>query len=294
MRRKLGVVVIGAVAVALAAAGCQSNSGTPGSNASDGPVSGKLSYDDKAVGPAPAISGATKGGIITILGSADFDRFDPQADYRGDGIMVTNQLVARSLTGYYEDGDSVRLVGDLATTTGEQSNDCRSWKYTLRDNIKFEDGTAITSQDIAYGISRSFDEGEADGPTYLQRWLSGADDYTSVYPGPFKNKGTIAPGIATPDSKTIAFTFKDPHCDFPLAAALPTTVPVPAAKDAGPGNYETSVVASGPYKIKSYTRGDMLELEKNPNWDPTSDPIRHQYADGFKFDWTATGPRRGD
>jgi peptide/nickel transport system substrate-binding protein len=290
VRRKLGAVVIGTVAVALAAAGCQSNSGTPSSDASQGPVSGKLTYDDKAVGPAPVISGATKGGNITILSSADFDRFDPQADYRGDGIMVTNQLVARSLTGYYEDGNSVRLTGDLATTTGEQTNSCRNWKYTLRDNVKFEDGTAITSKDIAYGISRSFDSGESDGPTYLQRWLAGSDDYNSVYSGPFKNPGTIAPGIATPDSKTITFTFKDPHCDFPLAAALTTTVPVPAAKDKGPGNYETSVVASGPYKIKNYVRGDNLVLEKNPNWDPTSDPLRHQYADGFKFDFTAQDP----
>jgi peptide/nickel transport system substrate-binding protein len=249
-----------------------------------------LSYDDTAKGPAPVISGATKGGQVTILGSADFDRFDPQADYRGDGIMVTNQLVGRTLTAYYEEGDKVKLVGDLATTTGTQSNGCKTWKYTLRDGIKFEDGTAITSKDIAYGISRSFDEGEADGPTYLQRWLSGSDDYGKVYPGPFKNAGTIAPGITTPDDKTIQFEFKDAHCDFPLAAALPTTVPVPKAKDPGPGKYDDKVIASGPYKIKSYTRGDKLVLEKNPNWDPATDPVRHQYPDGYTFDWTASDP----
>ena len=50
------------------------------------------------------------------------------------------------------------------------------------------------------------------------------------------------------------------------------------------------MVSSGPYKIKTYTSGETLELEKNPNWDPTTDPIRHQFADGFKFDWTAADP----
>ncbi len=292
MRLKFGAVVIGTVAVALAATGCQSNTG-PSSGPTVGPLTGKLTYDDAAKGPAPEISGATKGGMVTILASADFDRFDPQADYRGDGIMVTNQLVARTLTAYYESGtdhDKVKLVGDLATTTGEVSNECKTWKYTLRDGIKYEDGSAITSKDIAYGISRAFDEGEADGPTYIQRWLAGDEDYAKVYEGPFKKPGTIAPGIKTPDDKTIQFDFKESHCDFPLAAALPTTVPVPQAKDPGPGKYDDKVIASGPYKIKSYARGDKLVLEKNPNWDPATDPVRHQYPDGFTFDWTASDP----
>jgi peptide/nickel transport system substrate-binding protein len=289
VRLKFGAVVIGTVAVALAATGCQSNTGAPPS-ATSAPITGKLSYDDNAKGPAPEISGATKGGTLTVLGSADFDRFDPQADYRGDGIMVTGQLVGRTLTGYYEDGDKVKLVGDLATNTGVQSDSCKTWKYTLRDGIKFEDGSAITSKDIAYGVSRSFDEGEADGPTYLQRWLAGNEDYAKVYEGPFKKPGSIAPGIETPDDKTIIFKFKDSHCTFPLAAALLTTVPVPQAKDPGPGKYDDKVISSGPYKIKSYTRGESLVLEKNPNWDPATDPIRHQYPDGYKFDWTASDP----
>jgi len=290
VRLKFGAVVIGTVAVALAATGCQTNSGGTGGATAAPEVTGKLSYDDKAKGPAPEIPGAKKGGILTILGSADFDRFDPQADYRGDGIMVTGQLVGRTLTTYYEEGDKVRLVGDLATTTGEASDSCKQWKYTLRDGITFEDGSAITSKDIAYGISRSFDEGEADGPTYLQRWLAGNDDYAKVYEGPFKKPGSIAPGIETPDAKTIIFKTKDSHCDFPLAAALLTSVPVPQAKDPGPGKYDDKVISSGPYKIKKYTRGEVLELEKNPNWKPESDPARHQYVDGFKFDWTAADP----
>ena len=290
MRLKFGAVVIGTLAVALAATGCQSNTGGGGGATPAPQVTGKLSYDDKAKGPAPEIPGATKGGTVTVLGSADFDRFDPQANYRGDGIMVTGQLLGRTLTTYYEEGDKVRLVGDLATTTGEVSDGCKTFKYTLRDGVKFEDGTAITSKDIAYGISRAFDEGEADGPTYMQRWLAGNDDYAKVYEGPFKKPGTIAPGIETPDDKTIIFKMKDAHCDFPLAAALLTSVPVPQAKDPGPGKYDDKVISSGPYKIKKYTRGEVLDLEKNPNWDPNSDPARHQYADGFHFDWTAADP----
>ena len=46
MRLKFGAVVIGTFAVALAAAGCQSNTGGGGGSTPAPSVTGKLSYDD--------------------------------------------------------------------------------------------------------------------------------------------------------------------------------------------------------------------------------------------------------
>jgi len=295
VRRNLAAVVLGTLAVALAASACQSNTGTtPGPGPTNAPGGSFIKVDDLK-GPAPAIANAAKGGTVTVLGSTDFDNADPQANYRGDGILVYEQLFLRTLTGYYEeiaaDGKiTLKLAGDLATSTGTASADCKTWTYTLRDGVKFQDGTAITSKDIAYGISRSFDGKLADGPQYLQKFLAGGDDYETFYPGPFKNKGTIAPGITTPDDKTIVFTFPAAHCDFPLAATLPTTIPVPVAKDAGPGEYEKNIIASGPYQIEKWTRGEKMTLVRNPSWDPASDPLRHDYPDKWVFDWSATDP----
>jgi len=284
-------VLIGTLAVALAATGCTQTTNTPTPGTTGNTAGGSFTVDDKAVGPAPEIQGAKKGGTLTILGSTDLDRHDPQADYRGDGIMLYNQLVTRTLTTYYEeiqpDGTiKTKLVGDLATSTGE-TTDCKTYKYTLRDGIKFEDGSAITSKDIAYGVSRSFDDSTADGPHYIQQWLT-SSDYQATYKGPYKEAGKIAPGIATPDDKTITFTLQSAHCDFPMAAALLTTVPVPQAKDPGPNKYDSDlIVASGPYMIESLIRGEKLALVRNPNWDPATDPARHAYPDKVTFDWTA-------
>jgi peptide/nickel transport system substrate-binding protein len=291
VRLKLGAVVLGSLAVALAASACtQTTQPTTGPTNQAG---GSFVKADDLKGPAPAIPGATPGGTVTILGSTDFDDADPQGNYRGDGILVYEQLFLRTLTGYYEevspDGSILlKLAGDLATTTGTSEDGCKKWTYTLRDGIKFQDGSAITSKDIAYGVSRSFDGRLATGPQYLQKALAGNDDYESVYPGPFVNKGTLAPGITTPDDKTIVFTFAKAFCDFPLAATLPTTIPVPVAKDPGPGEYEKNIVASGPYQIESWTRGEKMTLVRNPNWDPNSDPLRHNYPDKWVFDWSAT------
>jgi peptide/nickel transport system substrate-binding protein len=102
---------------------------------------------------------------------------------------------------------------------------------------------------------------------------------------------SLAPGITTPDDKTIVFTLKEGHPEWPLIMALNTTSPVPAAKDTGDA-YERAWVSSGPYKQDGpYDGTTKLKLTKNSNWDPATDAIRHQYADNWVFDFS---PNRND
>ena len=49
--------------------------------------------------------------------------------------------------------------------------------------------------------------------------------------------------------RTIEFRFPDAHPDFPRAAALPVTAPVPQAQDTRT-RYRTTFVASGPYQLQ--------------------------------------------
>ena len=76
--------------------------------------------------------------------------------------------------------------------------------------------------------------------------------------------------MTTPDDKTIKFALKDAHPEMPFLVALPTTPPVPKAKDTG-AKYEAEFVASGPYmRDGTYDQTTKLTLKKNPNWDPKS------------------------
>ena len=65
--------------------------------------------------------------------------------------------------------------------------------------------------------------------------------------------------------------------------SLPATAPLPADKDTGV-NLDNQPFSSGPYKIAKNTPGVEIVLERNTNWDPATDPVRHQYPD--KFVWT--------
>jgi len=66
---------------------------------------------------------------------------------------------------------------------------------------------------------------------------------------------------------------------------MTTTVPVPKAKDTKT-EYDRHPFSSGPYKIKTYAIGNSMVLERNPNWDPNSDPLRTALPDTFTFTFT--------
>jgi peptide/nickel transport system substrate-binding protein len=278
-----------ALAVAGALGACSKNTGShSGSNNADlGRTNvGVISTNPKdSQGPAPAVEGAKPGGTLRIIKADEYVHLDPQENYTLPATAL-GQLIYRTLTAFREDGKGhLTLVGDLATDPGTDVNkDCKTWKYTIKSGLKFEDGSALTAKDIAYGIARSFSDSMSDGATYIQSLLAG-DDYSKAYPGPWSGNLTV-PGLDVPDDHTMVFHLQKAYCDFPFAASMNTTVPVPRSQDTKE-NYDNRPFSSGPYKIKEYKKGTDLILERNPNWDPNTDPIRHNYPDQV---YVETGP----
>jgi peptide/nickel transport system substrate-binding protein len=287
VRRPFRALCVGVLAVALAAAGCSKNTGTSSNSNQDKTTTQTATLAKNSDGPAPEVSGAKKGGTITAYQTGDFEHLDPAQNYVTDA-QVTGILIYRTLTAFRENGDGkLEVVGDLATNTGESSNGGKTWTFHLKDGLKYEDGSPVTSKDIAYGIARSFSPDLPNGPHYWQAWLAGDADYNAKYKGPYNGGSVLPPNTETPDDKTIVFNFPKPQADIPLAGALPTTAPVPQSKDTKI-KYDNRPFSSGPYKIETYTRSQKLVLVKNPNWDPKTDPFRHQYPDKFIVDFTKT------
>jgi peptide/nickel transport system substrate-binding protein len=282
---------IGALGVAIAASGCTSasNQGTGGGQTQQ--QTGVVSHDPKdSQGPAAPITGATKGGTITVLEPADFEHLDPARSYVNIQ-QVVGTLLTRSLTTYKEvpqAGGTVKMtvVGDMATDTGTDVNkDCKVWKFTLKDGLKYEDGSAVTAADVAYGIARSFSDQLTEGPHYVQNWLTGngstSSDYNKTYKGPYNGGAEVPPGV-TVEGNSITFTFPKAQCDMPFAAALPMTAAVPKAKDTKL-DYDRHPVSDGPYMISEYTKDTAMTLVRNPNWDPKTDAVHNAYPDTIKF-----------
>lgn len=295
MRSRAAVAVSGAIVLAVGVTGCTENTGEGAGVDTTRTQVGVIATDPKdSLGPAPEVPGAAKGGDFHIIRETKIVHLDPQRTYSFVGLMNT-PLYSRFLTTWKDDGKgNLTLVGDLAETPGRNvNNDCKVWEFKIKDGVKFEDGSPITSKEIAYGIARSFDLDLSDGPTYLQEWLADTADYDTKWN--FKqNKTSLPPGLTTPDDKTLRFEFARPRCDLPFAASLPTTAPLPPAKDTGV-NLDSAPFSSGPYKVTKNTAGVQLVLERNEHWDPATDPVRHQYPDRFVWSFgpdQATGANR--
>ncbi|YCK33835.1 ABC transporter substrate-binding protein [Actinomadura sp. ATCC 39365] len=221
-------------------------------------------------GGKAAVPAAAGGGTLTILSNQDFSHLDPARNWTMPQMDFGIRLLYRTLTTFK--AGSHEIVPDLATDLGTASEGGKVWTFTLKDGVKYEDGTPVTAKDIKYNVERSFAPELPGGPNYAQLYLAGADGYK----GPLK--GRHLDSIETPDDRTIVFRLKRPVAEFSSTVTLPTFAPVPAAKETG-AQYDNRPFSSGPYKIERYDRGKEMVLVRNPHWSAATDPVRKAAPD---------------
>ncbi|MFJ6982027.1 MULTISPECIES: ABC transporter substrate-binding protein [unclassified Streptomyces] len=293
--RRARAIVVAIAAGSLALTGCSENKG--GTSGTDSKKDQKeastqskaVTYADAAgsTGPAQEVPGAKPGGTIQVYQEAGISHLDPGQIYVSDAGQVAN-LLFRRLTQFKEDDKgNVSVVGDIATDSGKSTDGGKTWTFTLKDGVKDANGAVITSADVRHTIERLYSKVIFDGPTFLQTWLSGADYRKALPDGPYKGKHLPDTVLETPDAKTVVFHFDKARPDLPQALAMAGYAIVPAKTDTKE-KYDKAPVATGPYKIASYKSDKSLVLAKNTNWDPKTDAVRHQYADGFNFQFGIT------
>ena len=275
MRRRRTLVAVTAGALSLALAACGGGSASDDGTDDGGGDDAAKPVQNAAVGKVFAPSDK-KGGTIRMATTENWDSVDPGDTYYALSWNLV-RLYGRSLVMYKsapgEEGNT--LVPDLAESLGEPSADNKTWTYTLREGIKFDDGTPVTSKDVKYAVARSLDkEVLPNGPGYFNDWLDVGD-----YKGAFKDKNLDNfTAVETPDDRTVVFKLKAPFAGFDYMAMLPSTVPVPQAKDTGT-KYKEKVIATGPYKFESYAQDKNFTLVRNDQWDPATDPNRPALPD---------------
>jgi peptide/nickel transport system substrate-binding protein len=270
---RLTALALGAVAaVALAACGGPSTTGS-GSGGGTGGGAGGAADAGGIHNPSDA-----PGGTIRMANSGDWDSLDPADTYYAYAWNFV-RLYGRSLMMFKSapGQEGATLVPDLAEAAGTPNADSTQWTYTLRQGVKFEDGTPVTSKDVKYAVERSLDKTTfPNGPTYFNDFLD-LQGYTSPYQDPSPDKLGLK-AIDTPDDRTIVFKLSKPFSGFDYFAQLPATIPVPQAKDTG-SKYKEHVVSTGPYMFETNDLGKSFAMVRNPNWDQATDPNRKPLPD---------------
>jgi peptide/nickel transport system substrate-binding protein len=230
-------------------------------------------------GGGEGVSGApATGGTLEVLLNADFSHLDPAQGFDG-GVNNFYRLIYRTLTtqGTGEGDAGTEMVPDLATDLGTPNEDATVWTFTLKDDVFFEDGTPITSQDVKFGVERSLDPSISIGSPYAKIVLDIPEGYEGYYAsGPLDS-------IETPDEKTIVFHLNQPYADFPAVVGQAPFTPFPAEGDVTTTSVDQQPIASGPYKVTEYQRGSSLVLERNEHWEAETDEVRTAAPDSIEF-----------
>ena len=162
----MGKASIGLRAAALASAAAMVLAACGGGGSDDGDKSGSSGGGGEPV----------KGGTLTFLTLAEqIQHLDPQRNYTGEDLAFASAYLNRTLTSYKmstDDKTANELTPDLATDTGTPNDDATSWQFTIRDGVKWEDGSPVTCEDVKYGVSRTFaTDLIVDGPQYAVAYL---------------------------------------------------------------------------------------------------------------------------
>ena len=196
-----------------------------------------------AAGPAESQGSGT----LTIgIRSVDYDTFDPHTSAFTQAAYVFRNIFDRLI---YLDEDA-NYVGGLATAW-EASDDATEWTITLRDDVTFHDGSALTAEVVKFNFDRMKDpatESKQAGPLL----------------------GSYA-GSEVIDDMTLKVTFETPYALFPFALSSPfmSIVSQQAVAEHG-ASFNEALVGSGPFKFVSEIPGNEVVLERNDdyNWGP--------------------------
>ncbi|KWX21764.1 ABC transporter substrate-binding protein [Mycolicibacterium wolinskyi] len=217
-------------------------------------------------------STAKEGGEINVSMTSFPDYIDPQLSYTLEGWEVLYNTYTPLLTYKHAKGeDGTEVVPGLAKSLPEVSPDGKTYKLTLRPNMKYSDGTPIKASDFTYAIQRLF---KADsGGSVFYGVIAGADDYA-------EGKADKISGIKTDDaSGDITITLTGPNGTFDHILALPFAAPVPPSTPLDKDATNNPPPSSGPFTITKVDAPHTLTMERNPQFQTVKDAGADAVAD---------------
>jgi peptide/nickel transport system substrate-binding protein/oligopeptide transport system substrate-binding protein len=201
--------------------------------------------------------------VLTTGGEPDFKSIDPAISPDEGAITAINMV----FTGLVQLNDKLQVVDQLAASHSV-SSDGLTWTFKLRPNLKFSDGTPLTSADVAYSLDRALQPAVKSyvAPTYLAL----IKDANKLNTG--KIKTIIGDGILTPDPQTVVILTSQKAPYFLDALTYPCSFIIEKSMIQKYGNINfidhlsEGIGGDGPFKVSKYVHGRDIEFVPNPNY----------------------------
>ena len=257
--------IAGAAALVATAAACSSSS-------SSGTAS--------PTGSALPTQGAVKsGGSITVLESSGYSgawsNLDPAQDKEGAALQDFNSAIYGQL---FELGAGGKVVDDLATGY-TFSPDAKTVTITIRQGVKFTDGTPFNAQAVFYNWQRDLGAvGITNG--LAPNWLIAKQPAPKGSP-----PGTLTPPVAGAIQVTGPYTLVvhqiAPNGAFinQLFDSIANWIASPTALQSEGASFGQHPVGAGPFTVVTNVPNNELIVKKNPNYWQAG----HPYLDQITF-----------
>ncbi len=234
-------------------------------------------------------SGDTPGGLLRLGSSAPCDSLDPALTFES-WCEVVQRTYSRTLLAFAgrPGSDGLTIIPDLASGAPESANNNQVWTFKLRSDVRWSDGSPVTSSDMRRAIERLFDDSlQSPVPIETLCLFTSCESGKPDYLGPYIINASSLSSISTPDPATIVFHLTRPFSDFPNLLATPQFAPIEISRDdslrASGATYASNPASNGPFVITVDTPGSNYSFTKNKFWTQTSDSVRIPRVDSMSW-----------
>ena len=145
----------------------------------------------------------------------------------------TQEVLFNMFEGLVKPASDGSLIPAVASAY-EESEGGKVYTFTLREGVKFHDGSKVTAEDVKFSIDKCADTSNG---------------------GPLVAAFSNIESVEIADASTIVITLKDADTEF---LAYMTTAIIPAANT----NPDTNPIGTGPYKFVSRSPQENFVMEK--------------------------------
>ena len=259
MKNVAAVAMAGCMAASLAA--CGGSASTAASTETSTAASTEAATGEESTGVAS--------GFTVQLGSNP-ETLDPALNSAIDGA---NTLITVFEPLLLIDENNEVIPGQAESYT--VSEDGLVWTFTMRDGLKWSDGSDLTAKDFEYSFKRLAAPDTA--APYAETVVGMIDGYADATGNPDADGNmTTEPDfdalnvVASEDGKTLTVTLSYPCAYFDKLAAFAAMSPVQQATVEANGDAwctaPDTYVCNGPYMITDWLPSERIVLSKNPNY----------------------------
>jgi peptide/nickel transport system substrate-binding protein len=246
LRSRIAPVLVLALVLSACAQQAQQPTTSPGASLAAG------------VKPAP-------GGTLTFVVNAEPPSYD---GHRETTFALLHPIAPHySLLYKFDPNDLTKVIPDVAAEMPTASADKLTITVKLRQDVKFSDGTVLTSEDVKATYDKIIFPDTAKGVT-----------------SPRAGAYAVVSAVNAPDKNTIEFKLKYPSASFQTNLASPWNFIYSAAKlKADARWYEKNIMGTGPFTFDGNTKGQDWKGKKNPDYfGKDKDGVKLPYLDAYK------------